>query len=253
MAVFILLLVVIGIAGYGIYTTQQAGRPYAAAQAFCSDLRAKQYTAAYSLLSSSYRKTISVQTFTLTYQLHDQLDGPISACNVPPPSSVGYTYTVPTTVTIPAHIVRKQTLQGTLTMVEEGKAWHVSQIATSLQGTDVGPLLAQNTFCGDLIAGDYAAAYAQLAPAAQANGSEADFATTYAHAFGGGVGSGLTLTRCQPDLTTYTVVNGDAQVKVVFVAQASGQEVDFPTQFTFIQARGVWEIASVTLHVVPLS
>ncbi len=251
--VIILALVVIGIASYGVYTTSQARRPYAAAQAFCADLRARQYTAAYGMLASSYRKTITQQNFTLTYQLHDQLDGPISVCNTPAPSSVFYTYTVPTTINIPTQITRKQTLQGTLSLVEEGKSWRVSQVGASLQGTDVGPLLAQNTFCNELIAGNYAAAYAQLAPGEQTNGAESDFATTFAHAFGGGAGGGMTLTRCQPDLSSYTVANGDAQVKVTFVAQASGQAVDFPTQFTFIQTRGVWEIASVNLRVVPIS
>jgi len=251
--IIILLLGVIGIASYGVYTTRQAQRPYAAAQAFCTDLQGKHYTAAYGMLSTAYRKTISLQDFTLTYQLHDQLDGPIGACSTPAPGSVIYTYTVPTAIGIPAHITRKQTLQGTLSLVEEGQTWRISQIAASLQGTDVGPLLAQNAFCGELIAGNYAAAYAQLAPGAQANGAESDFATAYAHAFGGGVGSGLTLARCQPDLTTYTVANGDAQVAVMFVAQASGQAVDFPTQFTFIQTRGVWEIANVSLRVVPVA
>lgn len=252
-AVIVLLLVVIGIASYGVYTTRQAQRPYAAAQAFCADLQGKQYTAAYGLLSTAYRKTISLPTFTLTYELHDQVDGPISACSTPAPGSVIYTYSAPTALGVPAHITRKQALQGTLSLVEDGQTWHVSQVGASLQGTDVGPLLAQNTFCGDLIAGNYAAAYAQLAPGAQANGAEQDFATAYAHAFSGGVGGGLTLARCQPDLTTYTVANGDAQVKVMFVAQASGQTVNFPTQFTFIQTRGVWEIANVALRVVPIS
>jgi len=249
----VLALLVVGIASYGVYTTRLAQRPYVAAQAFCADLQGKHYTAAYALLSSATRKTISQQTFTLAYQLHDQLDGPISACGTPAPSSVIYTYSAPTAISVPMRITRTHTFQGTLSLVEEGQTWRVSQIGASLLGTEVGPLLAQNAFCSELIAGNYAAAYAQLAPGAQANGSEADFATTYAHAFGGGVGSALTLARCQPDLSTYTVANGDAKVRVTFVAQASGQEVDFPTQFTFIQARGAWEIASVTLRVVPLT
>ena len=249
---FALVLVVVGIGGYGVYTTRQAGRPYAAAQTFCDDLRAKQYAAAYGLLAAPARRATSEQTFALTNQLHDQVDGPISACSVPAPSSVGYTYTVPTQISISTHITRKAPMQGTLTLVEEGGVWRVSQIANSLQGTDVGPLLAQNAFCGELVAGQYAMAYAQLAPGAQASGAEHDFATAYAQAFGGGIGGALRLTGCTPDLTSYTVVNGDAQVSVIFVAQAAGQEVDFPTQFTFIQVSGAWEIASVTLRIIPL-
>ncbi len=248
--ILLVVLAFLGVAGYGVYTTTQAERPYETAQVFCADLRSQSYSSAYMLLSSRYQATLSQRLFVLSNQLHDQLNGVINSCSVTSPSSVGFTYRAPTSVSVATVIVRNQTLRGALTLIQQGGSWRVDQIASTLEGTDVGPLLTQARFCDAVMVGNYALAYAQLATGAQAPGSEQDFALAYAHAFSGENG-GLKLTQCQPDLTTYKVGATYGKVNVTFVTQGANQQITFPTVFTFALQNGVWKIASLTTSVTP--
>ncbi|HLY32495.1 MAG TPA: hypothetical protein VKQ36_15835 [Ktedonobacterales bacterium] len=248
--IVLIVLAVVGVSGYGVYTTTLSERPFETAQVFCADLRSQSYSSAYTLLSPRFQATISERLFVLAYQLHDQLDGVITLCSVPSPSTVGYTFHPPTSASIATLIERNHTLRGALWLILQGNSWRVDQIATSLDGTEVGPLLTQASFCDAIMAGDYAKAYAQLAPGAQADGSESDFAQTYAHAFSGANG-GLKLTQCQPDLTTYKVSSASAQVNVTFVTQNAGQQITFPTVFHFALQNGAWKIVSLATSVTP--
>ena len=240
--------VLLGVGGWGYYATQQAQRPLDTAKAYCADLRTHNYTAAYSLLSSQMRGSISQSEYALENTLRDQVDGPATACQLPAGGSAGVTFSIPTSATVPLAITRAQSahsLTGAITLAPENGAWRITSIAATLQGTDVAPIVTSRRFCEALVAGDYTTAYGLLSTSEQQIGSEQDFATTYSQAFGGANGA-TKLTGCAFNPRAYTVSSDDASATLNGALQGT-PDVAIPTTLALVRQQGVWKIDAITL------
>ena len=156
-------LVVLLAAGGGgaVYVVGQLAAPATAAKAFCNDLKAQSYDAAYSMLSSSLHTQYSHDQFVQGSQALDQIEGQVTACQ-PSTSGGGYHYSFgANTASVAAAISRNKeagSLSGTLRLTSESGSWKVSGIDTSLLGVSLGALQTANTFCSALQNKDYTTA-----------------------------------------------------------------------------------------------
>ena len=241
-----LVVALLGIGGWGYYATQQAQRPLDAAKAYCADLRAHNYTAAYGLLDAQLRGVISQSEYTLESGLRDQVDGPATACTLPQGSSAGVTFSISQSASVPLTITRAHRLTGAIALAQQNGAWRITSIAATLQGTDILPIVTSMRFCQALVAGDYASAYGMLSANEQQSGSEQDFATTYGHAFGGTNGA-TQLTGCAFNAKAYTVSSNDASATLGATFQGTA-DVAIPATLALVRQQGGWKIDAITLN-----
>lgn len=245
----VLLIVALGVGGFGIYATHEAQQPALAAQMFCRDLQTKQYTAAYQMLTSAYQAQTSQAQFVYEAGLHDQVDGPVAACAVLHSSApTGYTLRLIDSATLVARITRNKAFDGGITVIKEGNAWRVSSIATSLQGTTLAPLLVGTTFCRALVAKDYAAAYSTFSSNERSGGNESAFAATFAKAFG----TAVQITGCTPTVPSYVVAPDahsatvDVALQITLHVQGNGL-VTIPATVGFVTEGGTWKVDSIAV------
>lgn len=247
--VVVLLLATIGVGGFGIYAAHEAQQPTLAAQSFCRDVQAKQYTAAYQMLSSTYQAKRSQAQFVEEAGLHDQVDGPVAACAVLQSSAPqGYTLRLIDSATLALRITRHKPLDGSIRVIKEGSDWKVDSIATALQGTDLAPLFVGFTFCKALVAKDYVAAYNTFSSHQRSGGSESAFAATFAKAFG----ANLQITKCVPTVPSYVVAPKGASATVDVALQITlhvqgNAQVTIPAAFTFVSESGEWKLDSIAI------
>lgn len=241
-AIFFVLCVAVG--GLVGYAAVQAAQPLKAAQLFCQDVQRQDYSAAYGMLSTSYKATVSDSQFTQIGKLQDQIDGKVTACGLAQNAS-GLSITFnpnQSQATFDVRVSRNRQLTGTVTMVKENGAWKVDQVSQSVQGTDVRPLLVADQFCRAIVAQDFPTAYGLLSPALQAKASEQQFQAAFSNE------SNVTIAGCSPSLGTYTVsargstatLQTTLQVTVNSANGASATEV--PVSLAFTKFANVWKI-----------
>ncbi len=216
------------------------------AGSFCNDLKAQNYTDAYSQLSSAYQGTIPQDQFTQGAKLHDQIDGQVTACGTPnSSSSTGVSInSANTQVTLTVTMTRKQTYTGNIVLVKSGSAWKIDKIADTLQGTDLGALQTASAFCTALVKSDFQTAYGLLSAAQQSQSTEQDFADSFTSSF---KSAGLTLTGCTPDLGTYSVSGSTAMLKSTLDVSLSGVTTSVPITLSFKQEGGAWKIDNIDI------
>jgi hypothetical protein len=212
---------------------------------FCGDLKVHNFDDAYNQLSPAYQQQIQQTTFTQGAQLHDQIDGPVTACGTPNNnSSTGVSInSANTQVTLTVTITRKQTFTGDITLVKSASTWKIDKIADALQGTDLGPLQTASAFCTALVKADYQTAYGLLSANQQSQATEAEFQQSITS----GLQGGATIQSCTPDLTAYTVSGDTATLKSSLDIAISGTTVSVPTTLALVKENGVWKVSSINI------
>ena len=244
----VLVLLVLGAGGVFAYAQSVRGAITAAAQSFCTDMKAQSYTSAYAVLSSGYQAKVTQQQFFQAGQLHDQIDGKVQGCSATDGAGgLGALLQLgSTTVSFSAQITRNKTFSGNMTLVNQSGSWKVDAIDASLQGTDLGPILVANDYCASLASGNIQQAYNDLSPDYQSRlGSEQQYAQTLQ----GVLTQGVSLTGCTPDLSTYSVTNTTAKLNGALTVQENGISANIPIALTFVEGNtGAWKIDSVTVQ-----
>lgn len=242
----ILMLLVIGAGGLFLYAQSVEGAIAAAAQNFCSDLKAQNYSGAYALLSTSYQAKVTPQQFSQAGQLHDQIDGKVQNCSASGGASgLGALLQLgSTSVTFPTHIARNKTLSGDMTLVKQGGAWKVDALDESLQGTTLGPILVAEDYCSALASGNVQQAYNDLSPDYQ---SRLGSAQQYAQTLHSVLTQGVSITGCTPDLSSYSVTGTTAKLNGSLMVQENGISASLSVALTFVEnSAGVWKIDNLT-------
>jgi hypothetical protein len=246
-AVVLVLLLVGGAVVLMAYQSSEAAIPVAAANDYCQDLKAQNYTGAYAMLSSAYKAAINQTQYTQANSLHDQLDGKIKDCSVESAPAAGFSLTINNTAAdLSAKITRNKAFAGGISLIKEGDTWKINAVDESLQGTDVEPLAVGQNFCTALAAKNYTAAYGDFsARRQQAIGSQTDYANAMKANFNSG---GVSITGCKMRLDTYSVAPADDTAAVtmeldVKVSTSSGSQVQaVPLKITFVKNGDQWKI-----------
>lgn len=239
-----------------VYGISQAQGPIDTAKAYCADLKAQKYDDAYALLSSGYQARESKTDFETDSQLHDQIDGKVVDCGQPNNGNFTWSLGNTSTQALDTQIKRENNSStagtGKITLVKQGDSWKVDSLADSLQGTDLGGYKVSKSFCADFVAKDYAGAYGLLSAKGQQNyGSEAQFES----AFSGTFTNGLSLTQCDPDITTYKVTSPSAQItaklSLTFTTSAGTSNIPLPNGATLrlAQNNGIWQVDELDLNI----
>jgi hypothetical protein len=111
------------VAGYFII---QAGGSSAALTSFCSDLKAQNYTAAYTLLAPIYQVRYSRDQFVRESQTLDQQKGRVTACGKP----VSNTKLINNAASYELAITRAQTVtvSGAVALAKSGSQWRIAAL-----------------------------------------------------------------------------------------------------------------------------
>jgi len=235
--------------GLFFYGWQQTRQPVDAALAFCSDLKAQRYVAAYGRLSHAYQVRVSKDQFVAAATVHDTIDGKVLDCGTPN-TGVAFSFDLSPSskTTLSASITRNRSFAGKLSLVKEGSAWKIDSIDQSLEGSDLGALVTGQAFCNALVSGNYAAAYALQSARQQAQANEKDFAAAIKATFSGN----LKLADCKPDPKTYTVIGTSAKIDAVFVValttSSGAQRVNVPVTLHLVEEGGVWKLDDFVIN-----
>ena len=237
------MLLIGGLLFAGYQTAQAELRPAQAAQTFCDDLQAQNYTAAYALLSSGYQSSVTRDQFIQSSTLQNKVDGKIKGCPTASGNVIDLSFSAPKDhVAFLVTILRNKSFSGHIALVQQGGVWKVDAIEQSLAGTNLGPLLVANTFCSAISKGDYAAAYATLSSRQQSLATEQQFAQQFGSAFGGAV----KLSSCTMNYTTYAVQATAASVTTTLNLTIASQTTNVATTFTFRLENGQWKLDEFT-------
>jgi D-alanyl-D-alanine carboxypeptidase (penicillin-binding protein 5/6) len=238
--------------GYGawlLHVAYAAGQPVAVASAYCAALQHKTYRSAYRLLAPDAQQRMTFDTFVLTAQLQDQIDGPVARCVAPQPGlGAAFSFDVRSSRTsVGMQIARTRLFGGAMTLARVGADWRVEGLAQSLAGTDVGPLVVESQFCAGLRAKDYATASREMADALRAQVADAAIGPMF------GNSDATALASCQPDLSSYKVAAKDdaAEVRASFVVKPIGGtnaqvQLAVPVLLTFAHAT-TWSVGGAQL------
>lgn len=226
------------------------------ANAYCADLRARDYAAAYKLLDASTQRGISANDFTQQAQAHDTLDGPVTACaivglstatptdatsghNTPKNASLDQSATLTETVT--RQILGQR--QGMISLTFADHAWRLRSIDGALQGSDLGGLQVVQRFCGDLGQHNYGDAYGLLSANLE---SQSGGAGAMAALWSGQ--DGLAWLGCVPQMPTYAVSGTSATVTVQLIVRNTflGQQNTGPVLFHLVRDTSGWRIDNIT-------
>ncbi|MGO8950932.1 MAG: hypothetical protein ACLQUY_25420 [Ktedonobacterales bacterium] len=250
LSLIVLVFAILGGLVFASYNTGQAElEPARVAQAYCRDLESQQFSAAYALLSSSYRVNLTLSQFIQVSQLQDAVDGNVRACPTAVSPGLDFSFGLPQDhVAFLITIARSKPFTGHVELIRQQGGWKVEAIEQSLEGTDVGPLVVANTFCSSVIQGDYAAAYQTLSSRQQSLASETVFAQQFKSSFGALV----RLRSCALDYASYHVQAGSAAVSMTFnltiSTPATGAlATGLVTVLDFTQEQGGWKLDDFTL------
>ncbi len=248
------LLVVFCAGGVGlfVYAAAQAAKPLEVATTFCADVKARDYSSAYGLLSTNYQSQIKQSAYVQTAQLQDQVDGPVKNCGLQTGNSSSFSFDFNRkTASVAAQIVRNKALTGNIALVEEGSDWKIDSLDASLQGTDVGPLETGNSFCAALAAGNYGAAWQEFS----ADFKSKDPESQYVNGIKQGLaqlsqqyGVAVKIGGCKLQLSTYTVSADDTSASVTsdLIVTAGAQSGDQPQKMALVKESDGWRIDSLT-------
>lgn len=204
--------------------------------AFCRALTAQDYAAAYALLTSEARAGVAQAAYTQAAQLHDQIDGKISACAAIA-LGTGNTDTA-TSLTLSVTRARLGERHDALGLVVAGGAWKIGTVGPQLQGSNLGGLAVASRFCEDITARNYADAYGLQSANARGNFSEDQFAAGF-----NGAADGLPILSCTAAIATYTVSGSSATMQVTFVERLpSGAQVSFAAILKLALSGATWQV-----------
>jgi hypothetical protein len=212
-----------------------------AAGAFCAALQTQSYTAAYALLTSAQQQQAPVATFSTVLGLQDMVDGKITACSL-----TGFTVSgSDSSATLNVSFTRATlgARQGTVALKVEGGAWKIDNVADSLGGTDVGPLLVSSAFCADLVANNLTAAFGLLSSDYAAfEGSQDHFNSIW------GETPPFVWESCTPDLSTYKVTGSTASVVESLTEKDTSTNFSDSAKYTFhyLKEGGTWKFDGVS-------
>ena len=189
--------------------------------------------------------------FAQASQLHDQLDGKVQQCGLSGvQGNAGFNLNLnPQQVTLDAQITRTHSYSGAVTLVKQNGVWKISDLADSLQGSDIGAFTAGNRFCQALASQNYATVYGMFTPAYQQQiGSANNYTNGLKQVFGGGQ---FQITGCQPQMDTYAVtaqgdgaaLSGAFEIKVT--TDAGATTVPVPFKIAFAKIAGTWKISDL--------
>jgi hypothetical protein len=211
-----------------------------AAGAFCAALQAQNYTAAYGLLGTLPQSAVTQADFTQAAHLHDELDGPVTACGLAGLGSSNTDTNADMTVTITRSKLGQR--QGGVSLDVENGAWKISNVAPDLEGRDIGPLVVGVRFCADLAQRNYADIYANVL---SSNNTSGTTAASWAGFFDGAQ-TGVKWVTCVPNLSSYTVSGTSASLDttMTFRLISAHQTVSVPVLLKFIQEGIAWKLNS---------
>lgn len=170
------ILLVLG--GIGVFAYARFTEPARAASAFCHDLQTRNYPQAYALLTGSATDGLDATQFAGAARTLDAAEGSVSACGQQAGAGT-YGYTLGgSTATVALAITRGHGahLQGTLHLADIHGIWTITRAPSSLFGVNLAALTAATSYCADLRAQNYSAAYALLDAGAPGQTSAGDFA-----------------------------------------------------------------------------
>lgn len=159
--------------------TQAKAAVTSAATSFCADLTSQNYVSAYQATSATFQGEFTQAQFTQDFATLDKAEGTASACT----GTLGFAYSIThpnTTATYSTSLTRSTqgALQGTLHLKQNGGAWKVDAIDTSLLGVNLNAIQATQAYCTALQGQDYTTAYSLLDPSLQAGTTASVYTTT---------------------------------------------------------------------------
>ncbi len=211
-----------------------------ATNTFCNDLKSQNYSGAYSLLGNAVQSTVKSADFIQSEQIHDQLDGSVSACALTGLAQGNTESNAGLTVSIERSKLGEK--QGGIRLAVEGDAWKIVSIDAPLQGSDIRPVQVASQLCAAVMSGNLNQAYQTLTSSGlKANATADQFSAFFA------LNSGDKYTGCTPDFTTYKVASSGVTFDDKFGIQfASGQSVEVPVSLTFVLEQGTWKLQYLT-------
>ena len=244
--ILVIAILACGAVGFYAYTQVQAAlQPVNAAQAFCSDLKKQDYTAAYGMLSTNYQSQLSQADFTAGSKAHDQIDGTVKSCTQAGSGTSGFKYVPGKQATLAVTVTRSKPFSGNIVLVDQSGTWKIDSIDQAVQGTDLGPLIVAQSYCTAVVNADYSTAWNDLTPAFQAS-NFGDSLQQFTDGFTKIKSSGVTLVGCQPDFSSYSVtgstasLNSALNVTLGSLSQAVNLAVSFQKD-----ASGNWKISNI--------
>jgi hypothetical protein len=204
---------------------------------FCVALQGQNYAAAYALLGSTATGQITAADFATAGGLHDQIDGTVGACALEQVSSAGTTSATPVQVSLTRAKLGKRV--GAMSLAADSDTtWKIQTIETPLLGTDLQPLQVGNTFCADIVAAKWDAAFALLTPELQVDvPSAAALAGYFA------LSNGARNTGCTPNVSTYQVKGDQAQYDIgLTITATDGRTATVKMTIFLFNSVSVWKV-----------
>lgn len=182
---------------------------------FCGAYQTQNYSAAYALLASTLKTATTEEQFSSLQKLQDQVDGNVTACALEQITSATDTDTK-VQVGLTRSTLGKRV--GAVSLAAAGASWAVNDVADTLQGTDLLPLVNGTAFCLAAFLAQYAAAFTLLS-----DGVKADVKTAAGLAPFFTTSSGAKVTLCVPVPSTLKVQGAEAQLDLTLsVTRADG-------------------------------
>ena len=238
-ALALVALLALAVAGVGAaaYVHAQLQLPKRAVTAFCANLTAGSYAAAYSQFSAGMRRQLSATQFPQIAQTLDTIEGRMTDCRI----SGGYHYSLGSSAAS-AQIVLTRAKQGSLSgpmrLVHERDGWKVDSLDNSLLGVNLGALSVAENYCSALQAQDFAAAYKDLSAKLQGATSQSAYvAQAQAHAQVDGAVQSCALTGLTRT-TSATTTNFTISLARAKLGARSGA-------LTLTSSNGAWQVSSV--------
>ena len=169
-------LLVVTCAGIGVGIVQYTA-PAAAAGFFCGNLKAQNYTASYTLLSSSMRAHETPAQFAEANADLDRTEGALTSCKAATGAN-SYAYSLggsSATAVLVTQRANGGSFQGAVHLLNEGGSWKVAALDPALLGVDLQALVSLDAYCTALQSQQYDTAYALLSKGQQAKQKNTDY------------------------------------------------------------------------------
>jgi hypothetical protein len=203
---------------------------------FCAALMGQSYAAAYMLLAGAAQASVKQADFVQVAQWQDAVDGAVNACDVEGIGAGANDAAV--SFAVSATRAKLGQKQGDVKLAVEDGTWRVSSIATSLNGSDLGPLVVGNQFCDDVAKGNTSGLYGLVSP-----GYLGGLTLTLIY---NGV-AGIQWSGCTLDATTYKAASGKVSysASMAITKKSNGQTTHTPVTFQTVQVSGAWKVDNI--------
>ncbi len=205
-----------------------------AAGTFCAALQSQNYASAYQLLGSLIQSNLKQTDFVAGAQIHDQIDGTVTACGL---AAIGQGNTdTNTNITVSITRTKLGEKQGNVSLDTESGAWKVAAVAPALLGSDIGPLQVGAQMCTDLVSSDYAAIYDLTSSGFQAAVTKQQVVAYFT------LNTGYKYTGCKADYSTYKVSSSDASYNVDIELSGPSGAFAIPFKLAFVNESNAWKL-----------